>query len=74
MNIHKVRYNKCNSSPQFICNNDSNPQLGAAFHTNKLGPYLGGLLESDGYTYMLLLVSEKIREERGENLIQKKVS
>ena len=74
MNTHKVRYNECNSSPLFISNKDSNPKLDIAFHTNKLGPYLGGLIESDGYTYMLLLISEIIREERGQNLIQKKVS
>lgn len=57
MNTHKVRYNKCNSSSQFICNKDSNPILDIAFHTNKLGPYLDGLIESDGYIYMLLLIS-----------------
>ena len=62
MNTHKARYIECNSSPQFIWNKDSNPKLDTTFHTNKLGPYLAGLIESDGHIY----VPPSLRDNKGK--------
>lgn len=62
MNTHKVRYNECNCSPLVIGNKENNPKLDVVFSTNKLGPYLAGLIESDGHVY----VPSSIRDNKGK--------
>ena len=62
MNTHKVRYTECNCSPLVIGNKENNPKLDVVFSTNKLGPYLAGLIESDGHVY----VPSSIRDNKGK--------
>ena len=62
MNTHKVYYNECNCSPLVIGNKENNQKLDVVFSTNKLDPYLAGLIESDGHVY----VPSSIRDNKGK--------